>query len=145
MSDKLRSFLRDVEEEAKRHEEEFRRKKDALRQEQRTARQALKEKQAERAQLDAVHRAARFRKGIGAAWDWLSGNTRRIRKQNEAEALDAAMRDAAEREAMIAGQLTARRSLQQEQHALYINVRDVREDIILETDRYRTERRNFLR
>jgi len=46
-------------------------------------------------------------------WDWLSGKTRNTRKQNELEAADAAKRDAAERDRMIAAQLSERRVLQQ--------------------------------
>lgn len=61
----------------------------------------------------------------------------RIRRQNETEAADdVATRDASERESMISSQLSARRTLQQERHASQSNVRDVREEITREADRY---------
>lgn len=100
-------------------------------------REALKDKQAERAQREALQRTARFRKGIAGAWDWLSGKTRKIRKQNEAEAAVAAMRDAAEREAMIAGQLSVRRNLQQEKKKDRADARSLHEEMVRETGRYR--------
>ncbi|TRW96281.1 relaxase [Paracoccus sp. M683] len=114
MSDKLRSFLREAEEEAGRQEEEFSRKKDALRKKQRAARQALKDKQAERAQVEALQRAARFRKGIGGAWDWLSGRTRKIRKQNEINANENMKRDAREREVLISKHISQTQKMKHE-------------------------------
>jgi hypothetical protein len=59
-------------------------------------------------------RAARFRKGVLGLWDRVSGRTGKIRKQNEQEAQEAALRDARERDALVAGQLSERRGLQQD-------------------------------
>lgn len=81
---------------------------------QRAQRQNLRDKQQARAAREAVIRAKRFRSGVRGMWDWLSGKTRKTRQQNEAEAADAARRDAQEREKMTFAQLERRRVLQRD-------------------------------
>ncbi len=113
MTDKLRGFIQDAEQQADEQAREIERRKAELKARQRATRQELKTRQEMRAQAEALARSKRFRTGIRGAWDWLSGKTRKIKKKNEAEAVEAAARDAAERERMIAAQLSERRVLQQ--------------------------------
>ena len=113
MTDKLEGFIREAREQAETEEQEIQRRKSALKDRQRRQRKQIRDRQEQRAQSEAVLRAKRFRTGIRGVWDWLSGKTRKTRKQNEIEAADAASRDAAERERMIAAQLSERRILQQ--------------------------------
>lgn len=113
MTDKLQRFIRDAEQQADEKARDIQRRKQSLKEEQRAKRHALHSRQEIRAQAEALARSKRFRTGIRGVWDWLSGKTRKIRKENEAEAADAVKRDAAERERMIAAQLSERRALQQ--------------------------------
>lgn len=89
-------------------------KKTDLRTRQRDARQELRDRQQTRADEAARDRSARFRKGLGGIWDWLSGRTRKLRDQNARAAEQALTRDAHERETLIAGQLSERRLLQRD-------------------------------
>ncbi len=57
-------------------------------------------------------RAARFNTGVKGLWDWMSGKTAAIRRQNENEAIDAMLRDRADRESLIENQLKERGTLQ---------------------------------
>jgi hypothetical protein len=75
-------------------------------------RENLAEMQAQRWAEESKARAARFRKGIAFAWDWLTGKHREITKRNLAEAEAAKRRDADERETLIHRQLAARLDLQ---------------------------------
>ena len=113
MTDKLKGFIREAREQDETEAQEVQRRKVALKERQRQQRKQIRDRQEQRAQAEAVVRAKRFRTGIRGVWDWLSGKTRKIRKQNELEAVEAAARDAAERERMIAAQLSERRALKQ--------------------------------
>ncbi len=68
-------------------------------------------RQETRAQNEARTRQERFRKGLLGLFDAISGKRREIKKQNEAEFLEAQNRDQKERDALIFEQLEARRSL----------------------------------
>jgi len=87
-------------------------KKAQLRDRQREERRRLNEHQARRAEEESRQRAARFRKGFGGLWDWVTGKSRKTRAENEAEATAAAQRDREEREAKVAAHLAERRRLQ---------------------------------
>lgn len=113
MTDKLQRFISVAEQQADEKARDIQRRKQSLKEEQRAKRHALHSRQEIRSQAEALARSKRFRTGIRGVWDWLSGKTRKIRKENEAEAADAAKRDAAEQERMIAAQLSERRVLQQ--------------------------------
>lgn len=77
-----------------------------------TAREDLRQSQEARAKEDAAKRQARYSKGLRGLWDRLRGKHSKIRKQNEAEAKTAMLRDRAEKEALIAQQLKQRQHLQ---------------------------------
>ncbi len=113
MTNKLKGFIREAQKQAEAEEKAIQSRKVALKYRQRQQRKQIRDRQVQRAQSEAVLRAKRFRKGIPGVWDWLSGKTRKIKKQNEIEAAEAASRDAVEREWMIAAQISERRVLQQ--------------------------------
>lgn len=129
MTDKLKGFIREAREQAEIEEQEVQRRKIALKDRQRQQRKQVRDRQEQRAQSEAVLRAKRFRTGIRGVWDWLSGKTRKIRKENEAEAVEAAARDAAERERIIAAQLSERRVLQQNLRRTKRDARQRAEDL----------------
>jgi hypothetical protein len=76
------------------------------------ARQALREEQEDRWQTETRARQARFAKGLRGWLEHLTGQHRRIRKQNEVETDQAAQRDRSEQDALIFRQLDERRALQ---------------------------------
>ncbi|RAP43214.1 hypothetical protein BYZ73_00435 [Rhodovulum viride] len=78
------------------------------------ARQKLIERQAERWAAETVTRANRVRKGVAGLWDWLTGKSRKISKENEKEAYAAIKRDDQERDAQREKQLAERRALQKD-------------------------------
>ena len=77
--------------------------------ERKQAFEALKTRRLE----ESRERQARFRRGLKGLWDFVRGETSRIKKQNEAEALRCQARDKAEKEAFIRRQKTQRRLLAQ--------------------------------
>lgn len=77
----------------------------------REARHALSEKIERRRWEEARTRQARFRTGLRGVWDWMRGETQRIRERNEAEAKMAAQRDREELDALIFAQLEERRRM----------------------------------
>lgn len=89
-------------------------KKADLVQRQRAARDALRQRQAERQIAETKERASRFSKGIRGIWHRLTGKHAAIKRQNQAEAEQAKHRDQAERNANIAKQMAERRTLQKE-------------------------------
>ena len=89
----------------------FEKRRRVLVQRQRTERQAFKDKVEKRRIAEAVHRQARFRKGLGGLWDRVRGEHRRIRQQNEQEAEAAAIRNRSEMDALVFQQLEQRRYL----------------------------------
>ncbi|MDJ0922455.1 MAG: hypothetical protein QNI84_15105 [Henriciella sp.] len=50
---------------------------------------------------EAKARQAKFRTGLSALWDWVRGENKRIKAENEVEAAKSLARDQAEREALI--------------------------------------------
>ncbi len=89
----------------------------------------LKRQNAARAELQAVIEArqhqeaairqSRFKIGLSGLWDILRGESRRIRQQNEREALEALKRDRAEKDALIFDQLEVRRRLDERRREEY--------------------------
>lgn len=75
-------------------------------------RATLNDRQDERRAAEAKERAGRFRRGLGAVMDVLTGRLFAIRKQNEREAYEAFQRDKVQREALAREQLRERRELQ---------------------------------
>lgn len=80
----------------------------------RRARARLNAEQEARRVAETRRRAERMPRGLRAVWSWLTGNTTRIRRENEAEAAIALTRDRAEHQALVDQQLEERRRLQAE-------------------------------
>jgi hypothetical protein len=82
---------------------------------------------------EARTRQSRFRTGLKGVWDWMRGETERIRLHNEEEALAAARRDRVEADALIFAQLEEKRrmiDLRREIAAAYAGrSRDIRGDL----------------
>ncbi|MBB4124517.1 relaxase/mobilization nuclease domain-containing protein [Martelella radicis] len=78
----------------------------------RAARAELKQQHAERWQEEERTRAARLPRGLKGLWSWVTGNSRKIRAQNEKEAAEAQKRDRQEKQAITEKQLSERRALQ---------------------------------
>lgn len=72
----------------------------------------LSAQQSERWAHETRERAARFRAGLAGVWDTLSGKRRVIRRQNEADAIEALARDRAQRDALFAEHMRQRDPLQ---------------------------------
>lgn len=78
---------------------------------QRHERQLHKDVLAARAVQEARERSERFRSGLRGVWDWITGRSAAIKRQNEQEFERARQRDAIEHQALIDRQLEERRSL----------------------------------
>ena len=93
-------------------EAEFEKRCRALVASQRAERQRLCGKQDRRHAEENRIRQARFRTGLKGLWDFLRGEHKRIRQQNEHEAQDALARDRAERDRLVFRHLQQRRQLE---------------------------------
>lgn len=97
------------------------REKRSMTQHHRKVRADLKAFLEKRWQAEEAKRAARFRKGFKGLWDKLSGVYWRKRKENEQQAAAAFLRDEAEKEKLVASQLSQRQELQIRMNRLYHN------------------------
>jgi hypothetical protein len=102
----------------------------AMRKEHRSDREALEAAHNDRRAGEELERAGRLRKGIGGLWQRFTGERGRIAKQNAAEAEDAAIRDAAEKEILRHRQLDERAVLQ-------ISISAMKEKQLRETNQQR--------
>lgn len=97
---------------------------------QNVARRDLRQKQQERWNEEARIRQTRFGTGLRGLWDRVTGKHTRIRKQNELETYQAAVRDRREKDDLIFNQSRQRQSVQhqidtirQEHHASHEKLR----------------------
>lgn len=74
----------------------------------------LHDRQEERRIAENKERAGRFRRGLGAVLDVLTGRLFAIRKQNEREAYEAFQRDKEQTESLVKQQLEERRKMQEQ-------------------------------
>jgi hypothetical protein len=72
----------------------------------------LQDKQDERLRKENKERAARFKRGLGAVLDLLTGRLFEVRKGNEQEAYQGYLRDRAQREQLFSMQLKEREAAQ---------------------------------
>lgn len=112
MTERLQTYIREVEATYGRlsPSAEFRRTQ--MVQRQRQERKDLGEAHERRRQAEERARAARLPRGFSGIWHWITGKTSKIRFQNEMDAANATQRDRAEKDALIARQLTERQELQ---------------------------------
>ena len=114
MADKMAGFAKELKLRNSERLAERSAQKQALIERQRSERaEALKRIQ-ERSIEEARERQARFPNGLlKRAWSWLNGENARIKRENEAQALQAKARDEAEKETLIQRQREHRRFFQQ--------------------------------
>ncbi|QIK41058.1 relaxase/mobilization nuclease domain-containing protein [Pontivivens nitratireducens] len=112
MTKQVQSYVRELEEKYRKQglSLTFRRKDMVDR--HRALRAELKQKHTERWQNEECSRAARLPRGLKGLWSWVTGNSRKIRAQNEKEVAETQKRDRQERQAIIEKQLSERRALQ---------------------------------
>ena len=112
------------------HASEIKRRNEERKTQRTMQRRGLVEQQrAERAQAmqsieerwaaETVARQAKFRNGFKGIWDWMRGENKRIKAENEMEAATALERDRLERETLVARQIRQRQWLaeRQRQHS----------------------------
>ena len=120
LDDVKAAYAKDMAQKMAGHQQELKARNQSQTQERNQARQVLIEKQrAERAAaLEAINirqveetkaRQSKFRKGLGGLWDFVRGENARIKRENEAEAVQALARDQAEKEALFVRQREQRR------------------------------------
>jgi len=96
--------------------EAFQKKRKELVARQRTERDALRRQQEARWEKENQARTAKLRTGLMGLWDRLTGRYRRVKRQNEREAIAAYRRDQAEKQKLVQMHLAQRRDLQQQRH-----------------------------
>lgn len=96
-------------------------------------RAVLKRQQIDRSETEIRQRAARLPTGLKGVWSRITGKHGRIRKENEAHALQCAERDRIEKETLIASQLAERQQLQRQviahRHQQALLLQSLREDV----------------
>ena len=112
MTERIKGFIRQSELEAGQGRQalEFRRSEMAGR--HREERTVQKETQEKRWTAETNARAAMLPRGFSGIWQRITGKYGKIREQNERAAWSALLRDRAERDSLVAGQLDERRDLQ---------------------------------
>jgi hypothetical protein len=104
------------------HQAEFKQRNDERKENRTFQRRALVQRQREErtALFDAIQtrqiqeaklRQAKFRSGLSGLWDWMRGENKRIKSENETEAKQAAERDRIERETIVQKQRNQRKLL----------------------------------
>lgn len=93
------------------HSQRLVEKLEAMKAEQKAARKLLLTQQHTRWLIEQERRQQRFARGFARLWQWASGKTSRIRKQNEQDLETANQRDEAELHKLRITQLTERKKL----------------------------------
>jgi len=115
---KLRGFKSELKQEFEKGRMGLKAKRNALVSTQRKQRAELADKQRTRQIAESRMRSERFRKGLAAIWDWMTGKRSEIKRQNEQELALCIDRDRSERETMVEQQLVERRELQNQMLSL---------------------------
>lgn len=111
---KLRSLMESADKARIRNMAALNDKRQVMRDKHHFDRQTLDQTQREQGQREARERSSRLRTGVKGLWDRLTGEHRRIRNQNEREALEAIQRDRKQRDGLIVTQLRDRQELQKQ-------------------------------
>lgn len=114
MGAQVRRYIQDAERESKQDSARLAFKRTKLVQQHRDERQKLREFQKARWLAETDKRASRLSKGLPGIWDRITGKYAKIRRQNEAEAYRAHLRDRAQRQSLIDRQLQERQTFQQD-------------------------------
>lgn len=115
---KLRGFKSELKQEFEKGRMGLKTKRDAMVSIQRKQRAELADKQQSRQIIESRIRSERFRKGLAAIWDWMTGKRSEIKRQNEQELAQCLVRDRSERQAMVERHLVERRELQNQMLSL---------------------------
>lgn len=111
---RMKSHLDEARANAKQELDELDARREAMARAHADERAKLDAGQKQRFEAEARMRADRFRKGMRGLWDRLTGERRKLEKQNELESLWALQRDREQRQALVDAQLQDRRALQTE-------------------------------
>mgnify|MGYP003636018670 CR=1 FL=1 len=103
---------------------------------QRAERQRLKQKLEERQTCEARQRQARFRTGLQGLWDRVRGEHGKIRRENEASAWEAYLRDQRQTDEMIFRQIEERKMLQRQQVREMSSIKDQAQDLAIDLERF---------
>lgn len=114
VTDRIRTYIDQVDDKHDRDREPLDAQKQHMKQEHRIERQQLKAKQTERWIAETTERSARLNTGLRGLWQKLSGSAATTKKQNEKEAWHAAKRDQEQRDTLVKAQMKDRRKLQME-------------------------------
>lgn len=112
MTDKLRTYLHEVDAGHRRLSPTIEHKRQEMIARQRQERETAFRQIAQREEREMRTRAARLPKGFSGIWSRVTGSFSKIKQQNEMEALRAWHRDRAEKDRLVARQLDERQRLQ---------------------------------
>jgi hypothetical protein len=112
MSQKLETYIGQVQTSMNKSLEPFRQKKKALQNYHQTQRKDFQKKQEERCKEEATERYQNLPKGFKALWSRMSGKYRKIKAQSERKAEHCKIRDREEKQSLVDRQLTDRQNLQ---------------------------------
>jgi len=104
------------------------------------ARKRLKDKLDERRTHEAVRRQARFRKGLHGLWDRVRGEHSKIRRENEADAWAAHLRDQQQTDDFIFRQMDERKGLKRQQDIEMSRIKDQAQDLTKDREKFREAR-----
>lgn len=114
MSETLKRHISEANEKKTKELAAFETKRQAMVAQQHQERAKLDTGQKQRWNEESLERSKRFRSGLSALWQALSGQAKVLREQNEREAYQALRRDRAQRQDLINAQLKDRQELQVE-------------------------------
>jgi hypothetical protein len=112
MTDRLKAHVRELAQRQRKKGLALESQRKQMVERHRHARQGLKSSQTSRWQGEERERAGRLPLGFKGLWSWITGGLNKVRLQNALEVAKAEERDRAERQKMIARQLSERRALQ---------------------------------
>ncbi|MCA0849916.1 DUF1682 domain-containing protein [Salipiger thiooxidans] len=114
MTPKLQAWVKEEQAKAEKANLASQFQREQMVQRHRQVRARLKSEQQERWLDEERKRAARAPRGLKGLWGWITGKSRKIRKENEAEIAGAEQRDRAEKHGVVTKQLAERRNLQRQ-------------------------------
>lgn len=114
MTERLQTFIKDAERDAKQRMALMAFRKTELVARQQTERQNLWEQIEQRRRAENNIRSSRLPNGFSGIWHRITGRYAKVKAQNEREALQAYQRDRAEKDAFVFKQLEERQALQRD-------------------------------
>lgn len=114
VSDKLHTFISEVDRKHAKDAAPLNRQRAAMTDAHRAERAKLKAGQKRREQHEAKERSLRLNKGLRGLWDKVTGQSSKLKQQNEREAWEAAKRDQTQRDDLVKAHLKEKQRLQAE-------------------------------